>query len=82
MAVRTVMSQAIERILEEARSLTPEERRQLLESLQGAPPVPACTDSEFAGRVYGKYAHVRTSSEEFCARRADEISLEDRSGRP
>jgi len=76
------MSQAIERILEEVRSLTLEERRQLLESLQGASLVPSCPSSEFAGRVYGKYAHARTSSEEFCARKADEISLEDRSRRP
>ena len=75
------MSQAIERILEEVRSFTPEERRQLLESLQGSPPLPASTSSEFAGRVYGKYAHVRTSSEDFCARKADEVSLEDHSGR-
>ena len=76
------MSQAIERILEEVRSFTPEERRQLLESLQGSPPLPASTSSEFADRLYGKYAHVRTSSEDFCARKADEIFLEDRSGRP
>ena len=82
MAMGAVMSQAIERILEEVRSLTLEERRQLLESLQGSPPLPASTCSEFAGRVYGKYAHVRTSSEDFCARKADEISLEDRSRRP
>jgi hypothetical protein len=76
MAVRAVMSQAIERILEEVRSFTPEERRQLLESLQGSPPSPGSTSSEFAGRVYGKYAHVRTSSEDFCARKADETSPE------
>jgi hypothetical protein len=76
MAVGAVMSQAIERILEEVRSLTPEERCQLLESLRGVSPLPARTSSEFAGRVYGKYAHVRTSSEDFCARKADEISLE------
>jgi len=75
------MSQAIERILEEVRSLSPEDRRQLLESLQGAPPVLPRPVPEFADRVYGKYAHVRTSSEDFCARKADKISLEDRSRR-
>lgn len=75
------MSQAIERILEEVRSLSPEERRQLLESLQDPSPAAASTSFEFADRVYGKYAHVRTSSEDFCARKADEVSLEDRSRR-
>jgi hypothetical protein len=36
------------------------------------------TRREAADRVFSRYAFVRTSSEEFCARKADEIELEER----
>ena len=76
------MSLALERVLEEVQNLTPEERWQLLEALRAAPPARVVPPRlEIVDRVHGKYAHVRTSSEDFCARKAHEIALEDRSNR-
>lgn len=52
--------------------------RQLLLRATGAGPQPALTASsnKTSGRVRGKYKFVRTSSEEFIARKADELRLE------
>jgi len=75
------MSLALERVLEEVQNLTPDERRQLLEALRAAPPARVPPRLEIVDRVHGKYAHVRTSSEDFCARKAHEIAVEDRSNR-
>jgi hypothetical protein len=74
------MSQALERMLEEVQNFTAEERRQLLEALH-APPKRATPRIEIVDRIHGKYAYVRTSIEGFCARKVDEIVLEDRSHR-
>jgi len=65
-------SQTLERIIEEARALTPEERRQLIEHLE--------KDERTAGlrRIQSKYTGMKTSSEAFAARKAEEIDLEDR----
>jgi hypothetical protein len=38
--------------------------------------------AQTARSVLGKYAHLSTSSEAFAARKAEEISLEDRRSRP
>jgi hypothetical protein len=73
------MSQGLERMLEEVRNLTPDERRQLLEALHAAPPARVFPRLEIVDRVLGKYAHVHTSSDDFCAGKADEIALEDHS---
>lgn len=65
-------SQALEHTIEEVKSLTPEERRQLLAHLE--------RDRRTADlrRIQGKYAGMNTSSDDFAARKADEIELEDR----
>ena len=65
-------SQALEQIIEEVNTLTPEERRQLLAHLE--------RDERTADlrRIQGKYAEMNTGSEAFAARKAEEIELEDR----
>jgi len=65
-------SQALEQIIEEVNTLTPEERRQLLAHLE--------RDERTADlrRIQGKYAEMKTGSEAFAARKAEEIELEDR----
>jgi hypothetical protein len=63
---------SLEQVIEEAKSLTPEEQRQLREALDKE-----ARTAELR-RIQGKYAHLTTSSEEFAARKAEEIALEDR----
>ncbi len=73
------MSATLDRIIEEVKALPPEERRQLWEVLNTE-----ANDSERSRRaalarsIRGKYRDVLTSSEEFAARKAAEIALEDR----
>ena len=63
---------ALDRIIEEVKTLTPEERRQLLAHLE--------KDGRTADlrRIQSKYARMKTSSDAFSARKAEEIDLEDR----
>lgn len=65
-------SQALEHIIEEVNTLTPEERRELLAHLE--------RDERTADlrRIQGKYAGMKTSSDAFAARKAEEIELEGR----
>lgn len=65
-------SQALEHIIEEVNTLTREERRQLLAHLE--------RDERTADlrRVQSKYAGMKTSSDAFAARKAEEIELEGR----
>jgi hypothetical protein len=65
-------SQILEQIIEEAKALTPEERRQLIAHLE--------KDERTAQlrRIQSKYAGMKTSSDAFAARKAEEIDLEDR----
>ena len=62
----------LNRIIEEVKTLTTEERRQLLERLE--------KDERTADlrRIQSKYARMNTSSDAFAARKAEEIELEDR----
>ena len=62
----------LNRIIEELKTLTTEERRQLLEQLE--------KDERTADlrRIQSKYARMKTSSDAFAARKAEEIELEDR----
>ena len=62
----------LEQVIEEAKSLTPEEQRQLREALDKE-----ARTAELR-RIQGKYANALTSSEEFARRKAEEIALEDR----
>ncbi|PYX28114.1 MAG: hypothetical protein DMG77_16810 [Acidobacteria bacterium] len=75
------MSRALEKLLEGARNLSPEDRRQLLEALQAPGPKHTAARLETIDRIYGKYSRVRTSSEDFCARKVEEIAVEDRNTR-
>ncbi len=70
------MSTTLDKIIEEVRQLPPDEQRQLREMLE--------RDSEQSRRatlshtIRGKYAHLGVSADEFAARKAEEIALEDR----
>ena len=69
------MSAVLDRVLEEARALSPEEQRRLCEALNEQ--IRQGEQSErdaLASSIRGKYANVLTSSEEFAARKADEIA--------
>ena len=63
---------AIDRIIEEVKTLTPEERRQLFEHLE--------KDERTADlrRIQSKYSRIKTSGDAFAVRKAEEIELEDR----
>lgn len=65
-------SQALDHIIEEVKTLTPEERRQLVAHLE--------RDERTADlrRIQHKYARMKTSSDAYAARKAEEIELEDR----
>ena len=65
-------SQALEHIIEEVNTLTPEERRQLRAHLE--------KDERTADlrRIQGKYLGIKTSSDNLTARKAEEIELEGR----
>lgn len=75
------MSATLDRIIEEVRALSLEEQQQLLEILEQE-----TLSSEQARRaalsrsIRGKYAHLGVSSDDFAARKAEEIALEDRHG--
>lgn len=69
------MSATLDRIVEEFRSLEPEEQGRLLEILEQEK-----RSSErvaLARSVRGKYAHVLTSSEDFIALKREETRRED-----
>lgn len=69
----------LEKVIEEVKSLTPEERRQLRELLdREARGAEQEERGRLASAVRGKYRDVLTSSEDFIARKAEEIALEDR----
>ena len=63
---------ALDRIIEEVKTLTPEERSKLLAHLE--------KDERTAElrRIQSKYARMKTSSDAFAARKAEEIDLEER----
>ncbi len=81
MTVSSVMSRVMDKILQEAQSLTPEERSRLIELLRGSPRKGVATQAEVVDGVFGKYAHVKTSSEDFCVSKAEEVELENGSRR-
>ncbi len=62
----------LDRIIEEVRTLTADERRELLALIE--------KDERTADlrRIQGKYKRMTTSSDAFAARKAEEIELEDR----
>ncbi len=73
------MSVTLDKIIEEVRQLPPDEQRQLRAVLdQEAQSTEQAERNRIAHSIRGKYAHVLTSSDEFAARKAEEIELEDR----
>ena len=70
----------LERILDEVRALTPDEKRNLREALDEALEADERARREVLVRsIRGKYAHLGLSSEGFAALKAEEIELEDKS---
>jgi hypothetical protein len=69
----------LERIIEDAKLLTPEEQRSLRETLdQDSRTAEQIERDNLASSIRGKYANVLSSSDEFAARKAEELALEDR----
>lgn len=66
------MSTTLDKIIEEVRALTPDEQQQLRELLDRE-----ARTAELR-RIQGKYVHLGVSSEDFAARKAEEIELEER----
>lgn len=72
------MSPLLEKIIEEVKTLTPEEQQQLRELLNGQPDSGEQAERDrLASSIRGKYAGILTSSDEFAARKAEELALED-----
>jgi hypothetical protein len=71
-------SVTLEKVLEDVRALTPDERRQLRELLNEETLTMERTEREtLLRRIQGKYAHLPTSSQEFADRKQGEIDIED-----
>jgi hypothetical protein len=69
----------LERVIEDAKSLTPEEQHKLREALdEERRSTEQAKRDKLASSIRGKYADVLSSSEEFAARKAEESVLEDR----
>ncbi len=73
------MSATLDRIIEETKSLTPEEQQQLRAALDAqVRPAEQAERDRLASQIRGKYADLLSSSEEFARRKSEEIALEDR----
>lgn len=73
------MSATLDKIIKEVRTLTPEQRQQLLEMLeQESPNSERARRAALARQIRGKYRNALSSSEEFIARKAEEVAEEDR----
>lgn len=62
----------LEQLIEEARSLSPNEQRQLREALEREARLARIRE------VQAKYAHMKVSSEDLRRNKVEEIELEDR----
>ena len=72
------MSPLLEKIIEDVKTLTPEEQRQLLNLLNGQPDSREQAERDRrASGIRGKYAGILTGSDEFAARKAEDLNLED-----
>lgn len=73
------MSVTLDKIIEEVRSLSPEEQRQLRELLDKEMQLSEQEKRDhLAAGIRGKYRDVLTGSDEFATRKANEIAHEDR----
>lgn len=68
-------SAVVDKILEEVKSLMPEERQSLLDALEPE------QRAEIVRSVRGKYAHLGVSTEDVIRMKAEEIELEERRSR-
>jgi hypothetical protein len=72
------MSTEVQQILLAVRALAPNQRQELARALEReALMSPAKPDANLISAVRGKYAHVSTSSEEFMARKREELESEN-----
>lgn len=75
---RQEVSTALDKIIEEVRALSPEEQKLLREMLdQEMRTAEQERRDRLAASIRGKYRDVLSSSEDFAARKAEEIALED-----
>ena len=76
------MTPTLEKILAEVNTLSPGERTQLREILSTEQPIDLARRQALIRDTMGKYAHLPGSSEEFMARKLEDVELEDPSSRP
>ena len=79
------MSPVLEEIIEKIHSLPFVERRKLREILdneEGEIEKERERRIELSKKIMGKYAHLKTSSEDFARRKQEEIELEDKGWMP
>ncbi len=65
----------LEQLIEAARALSPDEQRQLRETLEREAKLARIREAQ------SEFAHMNTNSEDFIRRKAEEIELEDRHSR-
>ena len=74
------MSTDVQRMIEAVRALTPQQLDELRSAPEFSDTLPTAVTRPVRVRsIRGKYAHVRTSSDAFAARKRKEIELEERS---
>ncbi len=71
------MSTDVQQILKSVQGLSLEDRQELLTALEEATVLPrAEPNRDLIQSIQGKYAHVRTSSDEFIIRKHEDLALE------
>ncbi|MSV30752.1 MAG: hypothetical protein EXQ52_18700 [Bryobacterales bacterium] len=73
------MSEQVQTIVEAVRSLSAEQRQELMEALAaiGAPRRPVTMSrKQLIDSIKGKYRHIPTSSESFMSRKREDVTLE------
>ena len=76
------MSEQVQTIVEAVRSLSAEQRQELMEALAAieTPRHPVSTSrKQLIDSINGKYRHIPTSSESFMRRKREDLALESRS---
>ena len=76
------MSEQVQSIVEAVRSLTTEQRKELMEALATVEPVQRphfASRRAFVEAIKGKYSKVSSSSESFMKRKREDLALESRS---
>jgi hypothetical protein len=75
------MSEQVQTIVEAVRSLSAEQRQELMERLAAmeSPRRPATLSrKQLVDSIKGKYRHLHTSSESFMSRKREDVALESR----